>query len=35
MKIGLMDTKEVLDTFNENFEDLVKKCENYYEGNNV
>ena len=28
-------TKEILDTFNENFEDLVKKCENYYEGNNV
>lgn len=28
-------TKEILDTFNENFEDLVKKCENYYERDNV
>lgn len=24
-------TKEILDTFNENFNDLVEKCENYYE----
>ena len=28
-------TKKILDTFNENFKDLIENCENYYEGNNV
>lgn len=27
--------KEILDTFNENFKDLIEKCENNYERNNV
>lgn len=27
--------KKILDTFNENFKDLIENCENYYEGNNV